>query len=86
MIVWLYYSAQILFFGAEFTKIYADNRAPAAEQEAVRERGRSGQGKVENRQEDSHWQPALDQPKSHLQQIFLGLAAVIAFKRWRQKS
>ncbi len=27
LIVWVYYSAQIFFFGAEFTRIYADERA-----------------------------------------------------------
>ena len=27
LLVWLYYSAQIFLFGAEFTKIYADHRA-----------------------------------------------------------
>jgi membrane protein len=25
MIVWIYYSAQILFLGAEFTQVYANN-------------------------------------------------------------
>lgn len=27
LIVWVYYSAQIFFFGAEFTRVYADERA-----------------------------------------------------------
>lgn len=27
LLVWIYYSAQILFFGAEFTKVYAQNSA-----------------------------------------------------------
>jgi membrane protein len=29
IVVWIYYSAQILLFGAEFTKVYADSRAEA---------------------------------------------------------
>jgi membrane protein len=30
VIVWVYYSAQIFFFGAEFTHAYAEDRLPAA--------------------------------------------------------
>ena len=30
MIVWVYYSAQIFFFGAEFTRVYADRHADPA--------------------------------------------------------
>jgi hypothetical protein len=30
VIVWVYYSAQIFFFGAEFTRVYADAHADAA--------------------------------------------------------
>jgi membrane protein len=26
VVVWIYYSAQIFFFGAEFTRVYSDNR------------------------------------------------------------
>src|SRR5438270_13840187 len=29
VIVWVYYSAQIFFFGAEFTRVYADMHASA---------------------------------------------------------
>jgi membrane protein len=29
VLAWVYYSSQILFFGAEFTKIYAEHRNPA---------------------------------------------------------
>ena len=32
VIVWVYYSAQIFFFGAEFTRVYADSHADAATQ------------------------------------------------------
>jgi membrane protein len=38
VLVWIYYSAQIFFFGAEFTQVYARNRgsrAHAAEKEAA---------------------------------------------------
>jgi len=34
VIVWVYYSAQIFFFGAEFTRVYADQGATAAAQRA----------------------------------------------------
>ena len=30
VIVWVYYSAQIFFFGAEFTHAYAEHQLPAA--------------------------------------------------------
>ena len=83
IIVWLYYSAQILFFGAAFTREYAETEAVALERPARHKVSRSGEGKVEN---DPNRETVLNQPKSHLQQIFLGLAAVIAFRRWRGKS
>jgi membrane protein len=43
VIVWVYYSAQIFFFGAEFTRVYAENRAGAGLQkhEAASSGGRS---------------------------------------------
>lgn len=34
LIVWVYYSAQILFFGAEFTQVYANFRGEAIEPDA----------------------------------------------------
>jgi membrane protein len=83
IIVWLYYSAQILFFGAAFTREYAGNQAEAPEPSARGKVSGSGEGKLEK---NPNWEPALNQPKSDLQQIFLGLAAVIAFRRWRGKS
>lgn len=37
IVVWIYYSAQIFFFGAEFTRVYADSRrGHTAPQEAAR--------------------------------------------------
>jgi membrane protein len=41
LIVWVYYSAQIFFFGAEFTRVYSDARAERirAAREALREEG-----------------------------------------------
>lgn len=48
LLVWVYYSAQILFFGAEFTKVYANRRgsriSPSPNAERVTERGRAEQG------------------------------------------
>jgi membrane protein len=29
VLVWVYYSAQILFLGAEFTQVWSQRRAPA---------------------------------------------------------
>jgi membrane protein len=34
--LWVYYSAQILLFGAEFTKAYADRRSARAKRKARR--------------------------------------------------
>jgi membrane protein len=48
LLVWTYYSAQILFFGAEFTQVYANRRgsriAPSRNAERVGERSRIDQG------------------------------------------
>ena len=48
LLVWIYYSAQILFFGAEFTQVYANRRgskiAPSRNAERVSERARVEQG------------------------------------------
>jgi len=48
LLVWVYYSAQILFFGAEFTKAYADHFGtrivPAADAVPVTEEARAQQG------------------------------------------
>ncbi len=48
LLVWIYYSSQILFFGAEFTKVYADRYGrriePSADAEPVSTRSREQQG------------------------------------------
>src|SRR5205823_6766881 len=48
LLVWIYYSAQILFFGAEFTKVYANRYGsrivPAADAVPVTEDARAQQG------------------------------------------
>ena len=48
LLVWIYYSSQILFFGAEFTQVYANRRgskiAPSRNAERVGERVRLEQG------------------------------------------
>jgi len=52
LLVWIYYSAQILFFGAEFTKVYADRYGskiqPAPDAEPVTDRVRAQQGIPKN--------------------------------------
>jgi len=48
ILVWIYYSSQILFFGAEFTQVYAnrygDKILPEAHAEPVKEEERAEQG------------------------------------------
>lgn len=48
LLVWVYYSAQILFFGAEFTQVYANRFGsrivPAENAEPVTERAKAQQG------------------------------------------
>ena len=48
LVVWIYYSSQILFFGAEFTQVYANSYGskirPARDAEPVTERMRAQQG------------------------------------------
>jgi len=49
LLVWVYYSSQILFFGAEFTKVYADcygsRIEPSENAEPVTEEARAQQGR-----------------------------------------
>ena len=50
LIVWVYYSAQIFFFGAEFTRVYAESGAAEVaepqpeplEDRAMRDKGAPG--------------------------------------------
>ncbi len=48
LLVWIYYSAQILFFGAEFTKVYANRYGariePGHDAEPVSAHSRDQQG------------------------------------------
>ncbi|QDV39347.1 YihY/virulence factor BrkB family protein [Tautonia plasticadhaerens] len=48
LLLWVYYSSQILLFGAEFTQVYAnahgDRICPAADAECVTEQARARQG------------------------------------------
>ncbi len=48
LLVWIYYSSQILFFGAEFTKVYADRYGariePSSDAEPVTAKSREQQG------------------------------------------
>ena len=48
LLVWIYYSSQILFFGAEFTKVYANTYGgriqPSKDAEPVTARMRAQQG------------------------------------------
>ena len=55
LLVWIYYSGQILFFGAEFTQVYADKYGsrivPAKNAEKVTEADRQNQG-IPHKKED----------------------------------
>jgi membrane protein len=48
VLVWIYYSAQIFFFGAEFTQVYTNRYGsrvqPAADAQFVTEEARAQQG------------------------------------------
>jgi membrane protein len=53
LVVWIYYSSQILFFGAEFTQVYANRYGtriiPAADAEPVTARAQQGIPKGDSR-------------------------------------
>jgi membrane protein len=53
LLVWVYYAAQIFFFGAEFTQVYANRYGsrivPTANAEAVPEIERAQQGETRSR-------------------------------------
>jgi membrane protein len=53
LLVWVYYSAQILFFGAEFTQVYANNFGsrivPSEHARPVTEEARAQQGRPRHR-------------------------------------
>ena len=55
ILVWVYYSAQILFFGAEFTKVYANKYgsriAPAANAEPLTQEARAQAGMPQSKRE-----------------------------------
>ncbi|MGZ3388023.1 MAG: YhjD/YihY/BrkB family envelope integrity protein [Isosphaeraceae bacterium] len=57
LLVWIYYSAQILFFGAEFTQVYANRYGsriePAADAEPVTAEARAQQGIPKGRDDPS---------------------------------
>ena len=54
LLVWVYYSAQILFFGAEFTQVYANKYGsrivPSENAEPVTEEARAEQGRQHGQQ------------------------------------
>jgi len=62
-LAWVYYSAQILFFGAEFTKVYAKQRGPETSTSAAKAltpQGNAHEGrKGQRRHGDRRQHPAL---------------------------
>jgi len=68
ILVWIYYSAQILFFGAEFTQVYAKRFGsqikPAEDAMPVTEEARAQQGMPRNGKEAPTSATATEQPRT----------------------
>ena len=90
MILWIYYSAQILFLGAEFTQVYANQYGsrviPTENAELVSEQDRAQEGLTESNQDpipnSTHSQPSSD--PSPARPSFL--AAMIGYFVGRKKA
>lgn len=57
LLIWVYYSAQILFLGAEFTQVYAKHRRPRLLRERAFPKSRSGRP-TKVPEEPSQWLPS----------------------------
>jgi membrane protein len=59
ILIWVYYSAQILFFGAEFTQVYADTFGsrikPDKDAKSVSPRNRAQEGMADKKRSSSAW-------------------------------
>jgi membrane protein len=75
LLVWIYYSAQILFFGAEFTQVYANNFGSkiVAEREDVRQPGRTSQ-------------PGQKVAREHYPRLAIPAASAISARENRKES
>ena len=92
LLVWIYYSAQILFFGAEFTEVYANNYGskivPESEEGAapvrtapkpVKEFGRQKQIPVTAAAAITNRESRLESENRQTARVFVGLMAVSFF-------
>src|SRR5215216_2096545 len=59
LLVWIYYSAQILFFGAEFTQVYANNYGSRIVSEAAEYTSPSGKSVLPSRTPTKEFKPQL---------------------------
>jgi membrane protein len=94
LLVWIYYSAQILFFGAEFTQVYANNYGSKILPEGEKEALRSSEPGASGRKSTRDFQPQLAVPaaaaitarekqlerkNSQTARVFVGLMAASFF-------
>ena len=94
LLVWIYYSAQILFFGAEFTQVYANNYGSKILPEGGESAASSGKGLQPGRTPTRHFHPQLAIPaasaitareerlekeNSQTARVFVGLMVVSFF-------
>ncbi|HEX9388753.1 MAG TPA: YhjD/YihY/BrkB family envelope integrity protein, partial [Anaerolineales bacterium] len=94
LLVWIYYSAQILFFGAEFTQVYANNYGSKILPEGEEATSQSGRTAQPGRKTTKEFRPQLAIPaasaittrenelereNSQTARIFVGLMAVSFF-------
>jgi membrane protein len=94
LLVWIYYSAQILFFGAEFTEVYANNYGSKILPEGEKAAAQSGGTAQPGRKPTKEFRPQLAVPAAsaitaredrlerenrQTARIFVGLMAVSFF-------
>jgi membrane protein len=94
LLVWIYYSAQILFFGAEFTEVYANNYGSKILPEGEQTVPQSGRTEQLKRKSTKQFRPQLaipaastiaaredrlEQENTQTARIFVGLMAVSFF-------
>ena len=66
LLVWIYYSAQILFFGAEFTQVYANNYGSKIVPEGEEQAAESGETPQPGRKPAKEFKPQLAVPAASM--------------------
>ncbi len=92
LLIWIYYSAQILFFGAEFTQVYANNYGSKIVPEGEEEAAQPGSKPTREVKPRSGLQPAipvtaitmadekgLERENQQTAHVFVGLVAASFF-------